>query len=198
MEANRSGPPLTLQPFDPEVFQRVWDRVMPDQTHSPIEVERPAAVPAVSLPSPLEEPPRAGTACLGESSRGEVPALERWMEDTQELLYTLASLSRRTQGRASRTLGALAQQLRREQRRLSAAHFLITGNRYSPIRRGESLSGPLDQALRTLFQRFRRRADAAQSAAGAVADSCLSQLFAELGDQAEQSGYRLWRLLETQ
>ena len=54
------------------------------------------------------------------------------MEDTQELLYTLASLSRRTQGRASRTLGTLAQQLRREQRRLSAAHFLITGNRYSP------------------------------------------------------------------
>ena len=196
MEANRSGPPLTLQPFDPEVFQRVWDRVMPDQTHSPIEVERPAAVPAVSLPSPLEEPPRAGTACLGESSRGEVPALERWMEDTQELLYTLASLSRRTQGRASRTLGALAQQLRQEQRRLSAAHFLITGNRYSPIRRGESLSGPLDHSLRTLFQAFRRRAALARSAAGETEDLCLSQLFQDLGDLAERYSGWVRSLLE--
>ena len=60
----------------------------------------------------------------------------------------------------------------------------------------DALSGPLDQALRTLFQRFRRRADAAQSAAGAVADPCLSQLFAELEDQAEHSANRLRALLE--
>ena len=27
--------PMSLQPFDPEVFQRVWNRVMPQQELSP-------------------------------------------------------------------------------------------------------------------------------------------------------------------
>ena len=190
MEPTRPDSPLTLRPFDPETFQRVWNRVMPDQAGSPIAVNPPDAVPALS-------PPDRGPCCLGEGSP-YVQSLEDWMEETQSLLRAVQDLARRTRGRAAYVLSGLVRELSREQRRLSAAHFLITGVRFSPSRQETALSGPLDQALRTLFQRFRRRADAAQSAAGAVADSCLSQLFAELGDQAEQSGYRLWRLLETQ
>ena len=56
MEAKQPAPKLSLQPFDPEVFQRVWNRVMPNQEHSPIVVKS-AAVPALS-PLP-EKPPEA-------------------------------------------------------------------------------------------------------------------------------------------
>ena len=57
METSQLDPKLSLQPFDPEVFQRVWNRVMPDQDRSPIAMDAPAqpAVPALS-PAP-EQPP---------------------------------------------------------------------------------------------------------------------------------------------
>ena len=57
METSQLDPKHSLQPFDPEVFQRVWNRVMPDQDHSPIAMDAPAqpAVPALS-PAP-EQPP---------------------------------------------------------------------------------------------------------------------------------------------
>ena len=48
METSQLDPKLSLQPFDPEVFQRVWNRVMPDQDRSPIAMDAPSqpAVPA--------------------------------------------------------------------------------------------------------------------------------------------------------
>ena len=53
METSQLDPKLSLQPFDPEVFQRVWNRVMPDQDRSPIAMDAPSqpAVPALS-PAP--------------------------------------------------------------------------------------------------------------------------------------------------
>ena len=49
METSQLDPKLSLQPFDPEVFQRVWNRVMPQQELSPIQ----PALPVRTAPSPL-------------------------------------------------------------------------------------------------------------------------------------------------
>ena len=201
MEAKRPDPHLSLQPFDPEVFQRVWNRVMPDQEHSPISVNSTQssapttpAVPAFS-PAP-EESPKAPLTCLGEDSQPYLQTVEDMMEQTQGFLHTLQRLSRRSQGRTARVLYGLASELRRELRQLSTAYFLIAGERHSPSQTGPSLSGPFDLALRTLFQQFHQRAAQARSAAQGMADPCLQQLFQDLGDEAEFFAGRLRTLLE--
>ena len=71
METSQLDPNLSLQPFDPEVFQRVWNRVMPDQDRSPIAMDAPAqpAVPALS-PAPEQPPetaPQVPLTCLGRA-----------------------------------------------------------------------------------------------------------------------------------
>ncbi len=79
----------------PEVFQRVWARVMPDQKDSPLAVaavprkeEAPAApeVPPEQKAAPV--PPEASVppVCLGEASRGDVETLTELMELAQENL----------------------------------------------------------------------------------------------------------------
>ena len=137
MESNYPDPKLSLQPFDPDVFQRVWNRVMPDQEHSPIAVDAPTlpAVPTLS-PAPEEAPepaPEVPLTCLGEGSQRYVQAIRDMMEQTQGFLRTLQRLSRRSAGRPARVLSALSADLRRDLRRLSTAHFLITGERYPPL-----------------------------------------------------------------
>ena len=39
MELKVNRPALAGQDIDPDAFQRVWNRVMPDQSLSPIEVD---------------------------------------------------------------------------------------------------------------------------------------------------------------
>lgn len=200
METSQLDPKLSLQPFDPEVFQRVWNRVMPDQDRSPIAMDAPAqpAVPALSpVPEqPPETPPQVPLTCLGEGSRPYTQAIRDMMDQTRGFLRSLQALSRRSGSRAARVLSGIAGDLRREERRLSTAHFLITGERYSPSQTGAAPSGPLPLALRTLFQQLHQRAAQARAAAQGMGDPCLQQLFQDLGEDAEFYAQRLRALLE--
>ena len=207
MESIYSDPQLSLQPFDTDVFQRVWKRVMPDQELSPIALRASTAqasvqqaVPALSpLPeAPPEAAPDAPLTCLGEESRPYAQTIQALMEQTQGLRRTVQRLSRRANARAGRTLNALSSQLERELRRLSTAHFLITGERYTPSRQGKPLPVPLDQALRALFQQLHQRSGQLRTAAHGLADPCLEQLLLELGDDAEFAAQRLRSFLEGQ
>lgn len=200
METSQLDPKLSLQPFDPEVFQRVWNRVMPDQDRSPIAMDAPAqpAVPALS-PAPEQPPetaPQVPLTCLGEGSRPYTQAIRDMMDQTRGFLRSLQALSRRSGSRAARVLSGIAGDLRREERRLSTAHFLITGERYSPSQTGAAPSGPLPLALRTLFQQLHQRAVQARAAAQGMGDPCLQQLFQDLGEDAEFYAQRLRALLE--
>lgn len=200
METSQLDPKLSLQPFDPEVFQRVWNRVMPDQDRSPIAMDAPAqpAVPALS-PAPEQPPetaPQVPLTCLGEGSRPYTQAIRDMIDQTQGFLRSLQALSRRSGSRAARVLSGIAGDLRREERRLSTAHFLITGERYSPSQTGAAPSGPLPLALRTLFQQLHQRAVQARAAAQGMGDPCLQQLFQDLGEDAEFYAQRLRALLE--
>lgn len=200
METSQLDPKLSLQPFDPEVFQRVWNRVMPDQDRSPIAMDAPAqpAVPALSPApeQPPETPPQVPLTCLGEGSRPYTQAIRDMMDQTRGFLRSLQSLSRRSGSRAARVLSGIAGDLRREERRLSTAHFLITGERYSPSQTGAVPSGPLPLALRALFQQLHQRAAQARAAAQGMGDPCLQQLFQDLGEDAEFYAQRLRALLE--
>ena len=200
METSQLDPKLSLRPFDPEVFQRVWNRVMPDQDRSPIAMDAPAqpAVPALS-PAPEQPPetaPQVPLTCLGEGSRPYTQAIRDMMDQTRGFLRSLQALSRRSGSRAARVLSGIAGDLRREERRLSTAHFLITGERYSPSQTGAAPSGPLPLALRTLFQQLHQRAAQARAAAQGMGDPCLQQLFQDLGEDAEFYAQRLRALLE--
>lgn len=200
METSQLDPKLSLQPFDPEVFQRVWNRVMPDQSRSPIAMDAPSqpAVPALS-PAPEQPPetaPQVPLTCLGEGSRPYTQAIRDMMDQTRGFLRSLQALSRRSGSRAARVLSGIAGDLRREERRLSTAHFLITGERYSPSQTGAAPSGPLPLALRTLFQQLHQRAAQARAAAQGMGDPCLQQLFQDLGEDAEFYAQRLRALLE--
>lgn len=200
METSQLDPKLSLQPFDPEVFQRVWNRVMPDQDRSPIAIDAPAqpAVPALSPApeQPPETPPQVPLTCLGEGSRPYTQAIRDMMDQTRGFLRSLQALSRRSGSRAARVLSGIAGDLRREERRLSTAHFLITGERYSPSQTGAVPSGPLPLALRALFQQLHQRAAQARAAAQGMGDPCLQQLFQDLGEDAEFYAQRLRALLE--
>ena len=200
METSQLDPKLALQPFDPEVFQRVWNRVMPDQDRSPIAMDAPAqpAVPALS-PAPEQPPetaPQVPLTCLGEGSRPYTQAIRDMMDQTRGFLRSLQALSRRSGSRTARVLSGIAGDLRREERRLSTAHFLITGERYSPSQSGAVPSGPLPLALRALFQQLHQRAAQARAAAQGMGDPCLQQLFQDLGEDAEFYAQRLRALLE--
>lgn len=200
METSQLDPKLSLQPFDPEVFQRVWNRVMPDQDRSPIAMDAPAqpAVPALS-PAPEQPPetaPQVPLTCLGEGSRPYTQAIRDMMDQTRGFLRSLQALSRRSGSRAARVLSGIAGDLRREERRLSTAHFLITGERYSPSQTGAVSSGPLPLALRALFQQLHQRAAQARAAAQGMGDPCLQQLFQDLAEDAEFYAQRLRALLE--
>ena len=200
METSQLDPKLSLQPFDPEVFQRVWNRVMPDQDRSPIAMDAPAqpAVPALSpVPEqPPETAPQVPLTCLGEGSRPYTQAIRDMMDQTRGFLRSLQALSRRSGSRAARVLSGIAGDLRREERRLSTAHFLITGERYAPSQTGAVPSGPLPLALRILFQQLHQRAAQARAAAQGMGDPCLQQLFQDLGEDAEFYAQRLRALLE--
>ena len=200
METSQLDPKLSLQPFDPEVFQRVWNRVMPDQDRSPIAIDAPSqpAVPALSPApeQPPETPPQVPLTCLGEGSRPYTQAIRDMTDQTRGFLRSLQALSRRSGSRAARVLSGIAGDLRREERRLSTAHFLITGERYSPSQTGAVSSGPLPLALRALFQQLHQRAAQARAAAQGMGDPCLQQLFQDLGEDAEFHAQRLRALLE--
>ena len=78
MDQQLSERGLSLRPFDPEVFARVWSRVMPDQTLSPIQPALPALrSPAQTAPAP---------SCLGEGSARYVPQLEALMDQLHAAL----------------------------------------------------------------------------------------------------------------
>ena len=177
MDQQLSERGLSLRPFDPEVFARVWSRVMPDQALSPIQPALPALrSPAQTAPAP---------SCLGEGSARYVPQLEALMDQLHAALGSV------------RLLASLAADQQRQLRRLSAAYFLITGRRYAPKGQGAAPSGPLSSALRTLFQQAQQCAAQAAVLARTVSDDpCLSRLLEDIQDEAQSHAAQIRVLLE--
>lgn len=199
-EKNTLGKPLTVD--DPELFARVWRRVMPDEELSPIalgpapgpgteEPDRTADAPPAEqregsrqAPAPPpegeEEPP-----CLGEGSLPFVPALERRMEQAQQGAQIYQALARRAQGTAGRQTAALAADQQRHLRRLGAAYFLLTGRRWQGTARAVLPAGTTAGALREMFAWERQVRQGDLRARNQTEDPCLKALFQELAEEAQ-------------
>ena len=189
--------------LDQAAFQRVWQRVMPeDRPDCPFTVDTvpiPAPPPPVPVPPPpaaVPQTPRQAPSpepvCLGEGSSRELPMLERLLDETVGGERFYRALERRW--RREGLLSALAQEKRRQGKRLSAARFLITGERYVPSPAPAPGKESLSLQLRTRFQAEQRLALAFFQAANIAADPCLIELYRALGKDCQDcaKGLRSW------
>ena len=117
--------------------------------------------------------------CLGEEARPHAQELQQLMDRAREGAETGQALSRRA-GNWSRSLAALASDHRRALRQLSAAYFLITGQRHRPAQPALSLNPSLPLALRDQFVWEQRWERDCRRAAEGCSDPCLGELYQEL------------------
>lgn len=186
-------PDWSMEQLDPEVFRRVWERVMEGRTDSPIQV------------APSQEGVSGEKKAQGEKQGGpqqspqEQSSQEQGNGDgtqTQQILKKLLALAwegaaaggqlvRRTGGRY-RMLVQLTADHRTALRRLSAAYFLETGEHCTlPAGRGQGgKSGPLDRVLREQYLWEEGWQKACRTAAEALEEETLRELCQELAQDA--------------
>ena len=201
---------------DPEVFQRVWERVMGAKAVQTEEAQPPAPSPVLPAQpgvdgdlscaylrsladAPMTPVPRDSTGCdLTDSPPPECSA--RLRQQTLEALegwQFYRHLARRTRNGAARTLTTLASDAHRQARRLSAAYFLMTGLRYWPT---EQLAAPaipsLWGAVRSRYQAEQQGELTCRMAVDETADPALRELYGELADACRERCRQLRALLE--
>ena len=181
----------TEQP-DPEVFRRVWDRVMQGREDSPIQVEPPAeAAPQETVQEKLSEQMPAPSS--GKPSPAE--QLGTLMELAREGAVAGQLLARRI-GSQGKPLMDLAADHRTALRRLGAAYFLETGEHYVVSNPRPNRGGALDQALREQFLWERNWEKVCQQAADQMEETGVSELCQELAQDGALHSRWIRRLLE--
>lgn len=106
---------------DRETFERVWRRVMPDQTNSPLSLSPPAP-PQTPIPTQTPTTP---------APSGEADLLALLMDQALQECAALQKLARQSPC-GGRRLSALASDCRKSYRHLAAARFLLTGESFHP------------------------------------------------------------------
>lgn len=180
---------LEAQQIDPEVFRRVWARVMPDQSRSPIAVDSP--VPSASRAPASPSPARSPTPPAKPKQQPSAPPpqeepgqpLKRLMDLSREGIVFSGALVQRT-GNRGRPLSALVRDHQRALRQLRAAYFLVTGRNYQPAGAPPPRNISLPMALREQFLWEQRWAAACLEAAERMSDSTLRELCRELAQDA--------------
>lgn len=167
---------------DPEVFRRVWSRVMADEENSPIAVEpeQKATAPAAPEPRRQEERPEE----KGNPASGDGVLLERGLEGLGRGLSLARALSRRWGGRGA-ALTALTADYRRAARQLGAAYFLTTGERRTWEGKTPPANMGLAQGLRELYWWERDWSGQCLRAAEQARDDYVQQLFHRLSQTGQ-------------
>lgn len=187
---------------DTAAFQKVWQRVMPEDRHDcPFTLDTPtapAAMPPAPVPAPVPAPAMAQTpplACLGEGSRTALPELEGLLAQTIDAARIYRALARRARG-AKNFLSSLARVKEGQARRLSAARFLILGETFTPGHTLFPQTASLPLALRERYQTEQRAALDLLAAAQRTADPCLIQLYRDLADENQTMAGQIRERLE--
>ena len=195
-------PGNTINGVDPATFQRVWNRVMPDQSLSPIEMDTIEPVPPEQPIQPIQPPETIQPIEPVEPAPPEVPDLPDLPEPPSvQLLPALMDqlyaawqrsqcLTRQTSGSVNRVFANSAEEQRRGLKRLSAAYFLQSGQWYTPgrtqnnARMGQSRTGGLPNLLRERYQWERQWEQTCRQAAQAVQDEAVRSLLNCLAQEA--------------
>ena len=147
-------------------------------------------------PSPVPQQSGGGPPfCLGSQSQGEEQTLASLMDLAKEGVFIAQALVRRG-GSCSRSLSCLAADHRRALRQLSAAYFLIIGQRYRPPTPSVVINASLPLALRDQFVWEQRWERANQQAAETTSDACLKELYQELAQDGVLHAATIRSLLE--
>lgn len=208
----RPAVPEELCTCDRETFERVWRRVMADGEPRPIQTDPPAddrvrvrmgeeqqdsEQTALVVPRRMQTGGEADVVCLGRGSEQYAPLLQEMIDGKTEDMRTYQALARRAGGAGARVLGTMAADERRHAKRLSAAYFLITGERYqSHNQNGSRPPMELMTGLREQFIQEQRSASAFQGAAQETADPCLRQLYQDLSREDAAHARMIRNLLE--
>ena len=166
-------PQLELPLPDRETFERVWRRVMPDQSRSPVAVDGPEAHGTEAAEGEAEPRPAV------QRQRDEV-LLTELMEMAWSGMSSAQALVRRM-GNRGRQLSELPGDHQRAVRQLSAFYFILTG-RPSPVRGGAASqeTRPLPQALRAQYRWEREWAEACLRGSRRAEDGEICALLEEL------------------
>ena len=187
---------LTAQQIDPEVFRRVWARVMPDDQNSPIAVaqetrnmpETRSMPETKNMPEARNMPegkrvPRPNHGQPAQTPKPQPPSeealLRQLMDLAQEGITADAALARRA-GNQSKALAPMAADHHRAMRQLSAAYYLLTGKRYQPKASNPVRSPSFAQAMREQFQWEQRWNRTCLQAAERMEDHSIRELCREL------------------
>ena len=218
MEEKTAGTALSPE-LEAEAFRRVWERVRPQGDGPVVPAARPeqaargeAEGGTEHAPGARPEPeddgarevlrlpaasqPQHDIPCLGTRSRAYLHLLEEMLERARQGEQMVRRLSRRTGGGIGRSLAAMAEAFGREERRLGAAYFLISGERPPASRTRPAPLPPLPQALRELFALEQRWSAAYDRAALDTLDPCLRELYQELSEESRKRSGEIRRLVE--
>ncbi len=213
-------PGNTINGVDPATFQRVWNRVMPDQSLSPIEMDTIEPVPPeqpIQPIQPIQPPETIQPIEPVEPAPPEVPDLPdlpdlpeppsvQLLPALMDQLYAAwqrsQCLTRQTSGSVNRVFANSAEEQRRGLKRLSAAYFLQSGQWYTPgrtqnnARMGQSRTGGLPNLLRERYQWERQWEQTCRQAAQAVQDEAVRSLLNCLAQEAAGRAGQIRTLLE--
>jgi rubrerythrin len=141
-------------------------------------------------------PPRSAVPCLGSQNLHYEELLKAMIRKELQNWAYYRTLARRAGGSAARVLASMASEDWQNAKRLSAAHFLISGVQFWPERAG---TPNITSYLTSLRDRFiDEQQDAAQYIANATesTDPCLSQLLLDIAEGNLRHAYQIRLLIE--
>lgn len=170
-------PLIPAQLPDRETFQRVWNRVMPNQENCPV-----ALTPAPQAPA-------------AQPGNRDADLLARLLDQQAAEAAAYQQMARQ-QNPCGRRLSVLAADCQRSFRQLSAARFLLTGQPYRPGPAAVSLPSSLPLALRERYLEARRGHTMAEQASQQVQDPALARLLTEFARELEDRAGQIAAILE--
>ena len=187
-------PPVEPEPVPEEPVEEPVEQPVPEcpETETPAESgglpEEDGPHRGNDLPQLWEEP---------QETSDRTARLRQHVMESLEGWQFYRHLARRARGTEARVLNALAGELHRQARKLSAAYFLLTGLRYWP---SGTLAVPAIQsywgALRQRHQAEQRQENAFRIAADDWDDPDMKDLYAELIENCQKRSHQLRALLE--
>lgn len=173
---------------DQETFARVWKRVMPDESVSPIVVHQPPK--GQNRPARPRPTPQPGPEPIPEPVAGDEQLLRRLLESVEEGLAGAGEILRRQPGARP-----LLESLRGSAGQLRAAWFLLTGRRWQPGRMNQSGGGELSALLRRQYIWEIDFSHLARETGRAVQAEDVREIFPELEEQSARRRGMIRRML---